>query len=145
MAPAPSRAAALARGSAQFLEGAGRGLREFSSLQTQLRRSERMGAHGGLRVPGFWEVPASEPAHLVREAESPRAERGPGGGGYKLLHRPNVSNPTPPAAAGVGVLGVLFAHNGNDLFSLKKEWAWQIFEEGGGRRRRKERELRKKV
>lgn len=28
------------------------------------------------------------------------------------------------------VLWILFAHNGNDLFFLKKEWAWQIFEEG---------------
>lgn len=30
------------------------------------------------------------------------------------------------------VLWILFAHNGNDLSSLKKEWAWQIFEEGVG-------------
>lgn len=52
--------------------------------------------------------------------------------------------PPTPSGDGLDVLRILFAHNGNDLFSLKKKWAWQIFEEGGGKRR-KGRELRKKV
>lgn len=45
------------------------------------------------------------------------------------------------------VLWILFAHNGHDLFSKKKKkvWAWQIFEEEVEGRRRKGRELRKKV
>lgn len=59
------------------------------------------------------------------------------GGGVINYSTLGLKPPT-PAAVGVDVLRILFAHSVNDLFSLKKEWAWQIFEEGVGGEGRRE-------
>lgn len=61
------------RGAARERARAGRGPHAFALCKPQLGRSERMGAPGGLHVPGFREAPACEPAHLAREAKSLKA------------------------------------------------------------------------
>jgi hypothetical protein len=61
---------------------AGRGPPALALLKIQLGRSERTGAPGDLSTLGFWEAPESEPAHLMQEAESPKAEQAAEVGGY---------------------------------------------------------------
>lgn len=75
VAPAFRDVAAHARRAAVCCVGAGRGQRAFAFLKTPLRGSERLGAPGGLHARGFWEAPASEPAHLAQEAKPPQAAR----------------------------------------------------------------------
>lgn len=53
-----------------------------------------MGAPGGLRARGFWEAPASEPAHLAQEAKPPKAGAGPGVGAINYS-APGLKPPTP--------------------------------------------------
>lgn len=67
----------------------------------------------------------------------PEGLAGLAGGGVINYSALGLKPPT-PAAVGVDVLRILFAHSVNDLFSLKKEWAWQIFEEGVGGEGRRE-------
>ena len=66
---------------------AGGGQRTLPLPQTQLGRSERTGAPGGLRVPGFWEVPASEQEHVRQGGQIPQRRAGPGGGGLLITRR----------------------------------------------------------
>lgn len=61
-------------------------LRLLAAVKTQLGRLERTGAPGGLRSPGFGEAPASEPAHLSREAKSLKAEQAMEVGGWGVIN-----------------------------------------------------------